>query len=206
VQRGEGFAQLLKMIEFEPFWDFLFLRLTLQGNAMTFSSLSHLNSIAMASESPTNTNFDRIVEFSYYDGPEAGLILMDSGEAIRFSYEDDSPRGKFRAYVLEPIPGLWSAGAEFYTQYSHFRFEELSEVQQFEYCRSLEALEIDVRGAKALEQFVGVGTTNLKRLAVQPVTFDQLEELIDRFAINVTYKAFHHFIKEARKSINKGKQ
>ena len=131
---------------------------------------------AWASGPDRDLGFAVILAFDYYDGPERGLALYPSGDAVRFSSLGDSECRSSRALELMPIEGNW--------------WKKVRPLQQAEGIdpprrilvpsqgnEEINALEKDVVQALGLGQFVGVGSPDFERIEICPVTSADLSIL-----------------------------
>ena len=139
------------------------------------SSNDLLHEVSRNFGSPSDPGFATIVAFDYYDGPEHGLALDASGSGVRFASLGDSTSRLFRAFELIPIEGNWwpqvkalqrREGAD-----PASRMLLPSEVD------TLTELESRVLQASALGQFVCVGSPDLVKISICPVTHKELETL-----------------------------
>lgn len=140
------------------------------------SSIELLQKLARAHGSTDAPEFEVIVAFDYYDGPEHGLALYPSGDGVRFSSLGDSKSRFFRAFELIPIKGAWWPQVKALQQAAGIdpprRILVPSEVSD-----ELGQLEGDVLQAPEIGQFVGVGSPDFERVSICAVTHEQLDAL-----------------------------
>jgi hypothetical protein len=141
--------------------------------------------------------FTLILAFDYYDGPEHGLALYPSGCGVRFSSLGDSNSRLFRSFELIPIDGNW--------------WPQIRALQQVEGggpprrillpsggSDALTELQSEILSASAVEQFVSVGSPNLEKISISPVTQEQLQELRKLGCSPAGFKRAHRIIKGRR--------
>lgn len=158
------------------------------------SSSESLHEFARGSGSASDPGFTVILAFDYYDGPEHGLALYPSGEGVRFSSLGDSKSRLFRAFEFIPIEGNW--------------WPQIKALQQAEGVdpprrillpsegsEALADLESDVLQASAVGQFVGVGSPDLERISISPVTKKQLEDLRKLGCSPTGFELAHQMVK-----------
>ena len=58
----------------------------------------------------TQEDFEIIVGFEFYDGPEDGVAILKSGGGLRFTALAESKYRIFRAFLVEEIAGDWING------------------------------------------------------------------------------------------------
>jgi hypothetical protein len=120
--------------------------------------------------------FEAILAFDYYDGPEHGLALYPSGDAVRFASAGDSESRMLRAFVLNPIEGNW---------WPRLRALQKSEgvdpprriLLPARGSETLYQVESDATQAVALSQFIAVGSADLGQLSVCQMTPSEADEL-----------------------------
>jgi hypothetical protein len=120
-------------------------------------------------------NFEVVIAFDYYDGPESGLALYASGEGIRFSSVGDSESRLWRGFEMDAIEGDWWPPIR-----ELIRQEGISEPRRVIVpgpSETLMRLRDNVTRAVAKRQFVGVGTPDLSRMSGVPVREAELSKL-----------------------------
>lgn len=140
------------------------------------SSSELLREFARTSKSAGDPGFAVIVAFDYYDGPEHGLALYPSGDAVRFSSLGDSRSRLFRAFELVAIEGTWWPQVRALQQAAGVDPPRRMLVPS-DPSDTLAQLERDTLQAPSIEQFVGVGSADLERISISPITRKQLEDL-----------------------------
>jgi len=112
--------------------------------------------------------FQVVIAFDYYDGPESGLAIDAAGKGIRFSSLGDSESRTERAFEMESIDGDWTTWIDALLQ-----LEDPSKSQRVivpGISAPLTQLRERVSSAVVTKQFVAVGTPDLKRLHIVPIT------------------------------------
>jgi hypothetical protein len=161
------------------------------------SSSEYLFAFARA-RSASDPKFAVIVAFDYYDGPEHGLALYHSGHGVRFSSLGDSRSRLFRAFKFIAIDGVW------WQQISGLRQAEKPDLMRRIVLPSKESenltdFESAAQQARALGQFVGVGSPDLKKLLVSPVTEHELKDLRNLGCSQAGFDLAHRFVKDRRR-------
>lgn len=124
---------------------------------------------------PSRSDFRIVIAFDYYDGPESGLAVYPSGEAVRFVSVGDSASRMQRGFEMEMIEGDWEPFIE-----SLIQKEGLSTHQRImvpDASEILASLRENVMRAITIKQFVAVGSPNLEHLLMVQVGEAQLSEL-----------------------------
>lgn len=120
-------------------------------------------------------NFEVVIAFDYYDGPESGVALYASGEGIRFSSVGDSESRLRRGFEMDAIEGDWWPPIR-----ELIRQEGLSEPRRVIVpgpSETLMRLRENVTQAVAKRHFVGVGAPDLSRMSGIQVTEAELSKL-----------------------------
>ena len=120
-------------------------------------------------------NFEVVVAFDYYDGPESGLAISSSGEGIRFNSVGDSKSRFLRGFELEAIAGDWWPPVRELIRHeggiaSRRVFAPGPSLILEDLCNS-------VARAEGLEYFVAVGTPDFTRLSVVAATGTEITRL-----------------------------
>lgn len=131
-----------------------------------------------SSSKPSNRidpNFEVVIAFDYYDGPESGLALYASGEGIRFSSVGDSESRLRRGFEMDAIEGDWWPPIR-----ELIRQAGVSEPRRVIVpgpSETLMRLRENVTRAVVKRQFVGVGAPDLSRMSGVPVREAELSKL-----------------------------
>lgn len=134
-----------------------------------------MSSSSSKPSSRMDPNFEVVVAFDYYDGPESGLAIYSSGEGIRFSSVGDSESRLRRGFEMEAIEGDWWPPIR-----ELIRQEGASKPRRVIVpgpTQTLASLRDSVTRAIAKKQFVAVGTPDLLRLSVVPVREVEISQL-----------------------------
>ena len=162
------------------------------------SSREYLFAFARA-RSASDPKFAVIVAFDYCDGPEHGLALYHSGHGVRFSSLGESRSRLSRAFEFIAIEGDWWPRINALRQ-----AEGLNSLRPIvlpsKESETLTDLESAVQGAHALEQFVGVGSPDLKKMLVSPVTEHELEDLRKQGCSQAGFDLAHRLVKDRRRA------
>ena len=139
--------------------------------------------------------FDLVIAFDFYDGPENGLALYGSGHAVRFASLGESRSRMFRAYALEALDGNdWWRMA--------WNLPDLAGTPEFRgLClpstssEALSILERHTQSAPVSAYFVAAGDSWMQCLGVRAVQERDLHEVrelndLDRF------RRVHRLVKE----------
>lgn len=142
-------------------------------------------------------NFSLILAFDYYDGPEIGLALLDSGRGVRFSSLGDSRSRHFRAFELLPICGNWT--------------EQVKAIQNSEEVKSscrvlfpqngggdLLLLQRAVFSAEVNGQYIGIGSPNFEWLYVINVAIEDIVAIRELTSPQSKFDQAHRLLKSVR--------
>jgi hypothetical protein len=141
---------------------------------------------AITSRSAHEPPFASIIAFDYYDGPESGLAICSSGLGLRFRSLADSHSRRFRAFHFTTLSGDWTS------QGANIRniLEAQPEAKILlpknavdkEVTDAFDTLESKIDLAKAIDNYIGIGSPDLSCLwvakdidAANKVTHKKLE-------------------------------
>jgi hypothetical protein len=142
--------------------------------------------------------FDRVIAFDFYDGPENGLALYDSGHAVRFALLGESRSRMFRAYALEALDGndwwqmAWNLPDLPGLPFRGLRLPSTSS-------EALSRLERHTQSAPVSAYFVAAGDSWMQCLGVRAVQERDLHEIR---ALNDLdgFRRVHRLVKERPRS------
>lgn len=138
------------------------------------SSSDHLEALARET-AEQDTGFRLVVAFEYYDGPERGVAILGSGEAVRFESLGDSDSRFQRAFVLAAISGVWDNAI---TKLPGLQSRaNTSRVVVPNGSVALDDLIDQLLACPSIADFAAVGDPNLHRLQVRKVSKEQLRRL-----------------------------
>ena len=125
--------------------------------------------------SRVDLNFEVVIAFDYYDGPESGLAISTSGVGVRFSSVGDSASRLQRGFELEAIKGDWWPLIKDLIQQ-----EGLSAPRRIIVpgpSETLTRLMDSVATEAATGQYVAVGGPDLSRLSIVALKEPELAQL-----------------------------
>lgn len=136
--------------------------------------MDSLNNVKTSSS--INPNFEVIIAFDYYDGPESGLAIYATGEGIRFSSVGDSKSRLQRGFLMEAVEGDWWPHVQ-----ELMKAEGISNVRRLIWpkgpSRTLAGLEEKVAVAIPKERFVAVCKIDMSQLISAPVGAAEVSRL-----------------------------
>lgn len=141
--------------------------------------------------------FRFILTIDFYDGPESGLAILSSGEALRFRAIADSHSRLNRAYEFAYLVGSWASRVELRVGPELFRD---STFELWFSGAGGDSLEHDMLHQDAAFDFVGVATTWLKKLIVAPASRGTIESFQAITCEADCFRAVHRYVKEAMRS------
>jgi hypothetical protein len=110
-------------------------------------------------------DFSAVVAFDYYDGPEKGLAIFQSGMGVRFDAIADSESREQRAFELVPLEKKdWLSAIAFLFRATVDRSSKRVHVPPASL--NLTTLRDEVFGFEAHESYLAIGDPNLLRLSV----------------------------------------
>lgn len=106
--------------------------------------------------------FESIVAFSFYDGPENGLVVYSNGTGVRFSSLGESNSGLFRAFNFQVLEGDWKSRVDFILDQDSSEYSPVRVFIPSEPSELLDKLEKSVLEAIVKSQYLGVGSPYLE--------------------------------------------
>jgi hypothetical protein len=109
-----------------------------------------------------STEFAVVVAFEYYDGPESGIALLETGQALRFKLIADSKSQLFRAFLIEILDGHeWRC---------RIPIAHTTSTRVVWLCDDSETtrnIKTEFQQALGVSKFIGIGDRNLECLATR---------------------------------------
>lgn len=158
------------------------------------SSDDQLRSIAAAPGRKVNPGFGLVIAFAYYDGPEEGLALFESGHGLRFSSLGDSPSRLFRAFELVPLDGNWWERVRELPELAKTRPDRRVLVPSAS--EALDQLRRSVVAAQRVESpYVAVGPPGLDWLGLSAISAEGLSAVRELDDYAKRYRAVNQLVK-----------
>lgn len=156
------------------------------------------NSFFSSVASLCDPGFTRILAFEFYDGPEFGLAVFSSGEALRFSVLGESQSRLFRAFDCALLTGNWRE--KILGVYCEPIDSGAPVIRAGEATDKALQLEREVRDAIAIKHYVAVGCSYLGMLSALEVSRDESEK-IRNLGGDKAFATVHCKIKNYRKRL-----
>ncbi|MBL8266025.1 hypothetical protein [Steroidobacter sp.] len=138
----------------------------------------------------------RVLALGFYDGPESGLVLTESGRGARFVSLGDSRSMLNRAFQLETLEHEWLSKVRALPEYAA-GFPS-SCVLLPKDSEALRKLDQEIIASAATGCYVAVAAAYLKPMYVAPVTADELAVLRQFAGSPKAFPAVHRFVKSYR--------
>ncbi|WP_129782053.1 hypothetical protein [Peristeroidobacter soli] len=139
----------------------------------------------------------RVLAFDFYDGPESGLAMTESGRAVRFVSLGDSRSRLNRAFLLETLGHEWLSKVRALPEYAA-GFPSACVLLPSEDSEALRNLEREVFASAATGCYVAVAAAYLSPIYVAPVTADELAALRQLDGSPKAFPAVHRLVKAYR--------
>ncbi|WP_457333707.1 hypothetical protein [Rhizobacter sp. P5_C2] len=161
------------------------------------SSETHLRKLAAQPLVRNDPGFELVLAFDYYDGPESGIAVLASGQAVRFTSLGDSNSRLFRAFEFHPLQGSWWPQV--------LKVPDVQEAMPL-LCdgrrvlnpgmsEAINTLQRQVFDAPVDGAFIGVGAASWKWLTVMSVREDELYSIRQMQGSPLAYRTVHGHLK-----------
>ena len=132
-------------------------------------------------------DFESIIAFSFYDGPESGLAVYPNGVGVRFSSLGDSNSGLFRAFNFQVLEGNWKPRVEFIIDQDSIEYSPVRVFIPNKPSELIDKLEKSVLEAIVKSQYLGVGSPYLEWAAAF-LASDKLVKQADKEGFSFVHK------------------
>jgi hypothetical protein len=143
--------------------------------------------------------FECVIAAGFYDGPEDGFAIRESGEGFRFDALGDSRSRFFRAFSATKLKGDWWPLVKALPDFQK-RSAKHSVILVSQKSDALSTFENAVAMAIEESTYIAVGSSYLEWLYFAPVSKHELADIVDDRKSNGFPRA-HQFIKASREKI-----
>lgn len=141
--------------------------------------------------------FTSVLAFEYYDGPEKGLAVFETGDGLRFLAIGDSRSGLFRAFELFPIAGNWSAAFE-KIQAAENGVQDHQVLFPQNCPDEVNSLEKEVFGEEVSGHYLGIGSPQFEWLYVVHLARDEIAQIRQSVTPQARFDQAHRLLKHRR--------
>lgn len=147
------------------------------------------------------TDFDLVLAFKYYDGPEHGVALTREQRAIRISVLGESNSGRYRAFLFEVLPDEFGAKACELPEVVGARQQQYVTIVPNSPSAAWSKFSVEADEASAKAAFLAVGPGSIDWVRLSPLGRAEEESLR---SINDARKAFRRansIVKESAQGV-----